>query len=127
MEEHILTNSKKEIGKRIRGFRTSSNLTQAQFAESLDVSTNFISEVETGKKNISLETLCRLCEQYNLSSDYLLFGKDSSAFSQCTLSEFLSSLSAEDIPIVIEYLEALIKLKKLAPENIHSPYSPDTL
>lgn len=122
-----MTHSKKEIGKRIRSFRTGSNLTQAQFAESLDVSTNFISEVETGKKNISMETLCRLCTQYNLSADYLLFGKDSSSFSQCTLSEFLSSLSAEDIPIVIEYLEALMNLKKLDQENSHSLCSSDAL
>lgn len=108
-----MTNSRIEIGRRIRNFRTGNNLTQAQFAENLDVSTNFISEIETGKKNISLETLCRLCKQYDLSADYLLFGKENDDFSQHTLSEFLSALSVEDISIVIEYLEALAKIKNL--------------
>ena len=44
------------IGRRIRAFRLNNNLTQAQLAEALDVSTNFISEVETGKKIISIDT-----------------------------------------------------------------------
>lgn len=113
-----MTNNKIETGKRIRDFRVRNNLTQAQFAETLDVSTNFISEVETGKKNISLEILCRLCKKYNLSADYILFGKDTSALAKCTLSEFLSALSIDDIPIIIEYLEASAKLKKLEQEKI---------
>lgn len=102
-----------ETGRRIRDFRVRNHMTQAQFAESLDVSTNFISEIETGKKRISQDTLCRLCEQYDLSADYLLFGKPSSAYLHYTLSEFLSSLSEKDIPVVIEYLEATLKIKKL--------------
>ncbi len=108
-----MTNERLETGKRIRNFRTQNHLTQAQFAESLDVSTNFISEIETGKKGVSLEILHRLCQQYSLSADYLLFGKEGPVPSEYTLSEFLASLSAEDIPIVIEYLEATLKIKKL--------------
>lgn len=113
-----MTSKKIEIGKRIRDYRVKNNLTQAQFSETLDVSTNFISEIETGKKNISLETLCRLCEKYDLSADYILFGRDTSSLTKCTLSEFLSALSAEDIPIIIEYLEASVKLKKLEQDKI---------
>lgn len=117
MEDSILTNTKTEIGRRIRNFRLTNNLTQAQLAESLDISTNFVSEVETGKKNISLEILFRLCQYYNLSADYILFGKDYSSSSQRTLSEFLFSLSADDIPTIMEYLEASMKLKKLEEER----------
>ena len=108
-----MTNNRLETGKRIRDFRVKHHLTQAQFAESLDVSTNFISEIETGKKGVSQYLLYRLCEQYRLSADYLLFGKQNTDLSQNTLSKFLSSLSEEDIPVVIEYLEATLKLKKL--------------
>ncbi len=112
-----MTNTKTEIGRRIRNFRIANNLTQAQLAESLDISTNFVSEVETGKKNISLEILYRICQSYNLSADYILFGKDHSCSSQHTLSEFLFSLPADDIPTIIEYLEASMKLKKLEEEK----------
>ncbi len=108
-----MIHSRFETGRRIRDFRVSHHLTQAQFAESLDVSTNFISEIETGKKGISQYLLARLCEQYNLSADYLLFGKEGDSLSWDTLSEFLSSLSEEDIHVVMEYLEATLKLKEL--------------
>lgn len=108
-----MANTKTEIGRRIRNFRIAHNLTQAQLAESLDISTNFISEVETGKKNISLEILCRLCLHYNLSADYILLGRDNSSCPQHTLADFLFSLSADDIPTIIEYLEASMKLKEL--------------
>lgn len=112
-----MANNRIEIGKRIRNFRINNNLTQAQFAESLNVSTNFISEIETGKKSISQDTLCRICESYHLSADYLLFGKSNQYPSPYTLSEFLSSLSLEDIPTVIDYLEATMKIKKLDMKN----------
>ncbi len=120
MEGFRLTNDRFETGRRIRDFRSQNHLTQAQLAESLDVSTNFISEIETGKKGISQDTLYRLCQQYNLSADYLLFGRQGPSPSEYTLSEFLSSLSTDDIPIVIEYLEATLKIKKL--DKKRSPY-----
>ncbi len=119
-----MTNDRFETGRRIRDFRSQKHLTQAQLAESLDVSTNFISEIETGKKGISQDTLYRLCQQYNLSADYLLFGRQGPSPSEYTLSEFLSSLSTEDIPIVIEYLEATLKIKKL--DKKRSPYPNET-
>lgn len=98
-----------EIGKRIRDFRVRKGLTQAQFAEALDVSTNFISEIENGKKNISLETLKRVCTEYHLSADYILFNKDN--FSDYMLIERLSTLTVQDIHTVIEYLQALLKMR----------------
>ena len=61
-----MTNDRLETGKRIRKFRIQNNPTQAQFAESLDVSTNFISEIETGKKGISQDTLYRISPLHRL-------------------------------------------------------------
>ena len=109
----MINSNRLETGKRIRDLRLSHHLTQAQFAESLDVSTNFISEIETGKKGVSQYMLYRLCEQYDLSADYLLFGKENFTLSHSTLSEFLSSLSEDDIHVVIEYLKAMLKLKEV--------------
>lgn len=106
-----MKNNKAEIGHRIRTFRLQNNLTQAQLAEVLDVSTNFISEVETGKKNISIDTLCLLCEHYHLSADYLLMGKEDSA--NTFLIERLTSLPTQDILTVIQYLEIYLKMRKI--------------
>ena len=105
-----------DIGQRIRSFRLSRDLTQAELAESLDVSTNYISEIENGKKGMSQDTLCRLCLTYHLSADFLLFGKCEKDVSKQSLFESLSSIPADTIPVVIEYLEASLKIKKLASE-----------
>lgn len=103
-----------EMGQRIRSFRIANNLTQAQFAESLDVSTNYVSEIENGKKGISQETLFKLCDIYHLSADFLLFGKgNDSTLGECTLFELLSSIPTDTIPIVIEYLQAALKIRRL--------------
>ncbi len=90
------------VGERVRNYRVSNKYTQADFAEKIDISINFLSEIENGKKGMSQETLYKLCEQFDLSADYILFGKndsDASGHSQAldhaelkTLTDFLVSM-----------------------------------
>ncbi|MCC8138828.1 MAG: helix-turn-helix domain-containing protein [Lachnospiraceae bacterium] len=108
-----LKSDRLECGRLIRDFRLGRHMTQAQLAESLEVSTNFISEIETGKKGISHDTLCRLCKRYNLSADYILFGTAPEHRQTPPLYDALSTLSVEEIPVVIRYLEAMLKVKQL--------------
>lgn len=64
------------VGERVRNYRVTNSYTQTDFAEKIDISVNFLSEIENGKKGMSQETLYKLCEQFDLSADYILFGKD---------------------------------------------------
>lgn len=64
------------VGERVRDYRRSNRYTQANFAKKIDISMNFLSEIENGRKGMSQETLYKLCEQFGLSADYILFGKD---------------------------------------------------
>ena len=72
----MLTNTdlRQSVGKRVHDSRIKSDYTQAQFAELIDISVNFLSEIENGKKGMSQETLYKLCKQFNISADYILFG-----------------------------------------------------
>ncbi len=70
---------KSSVGERIRNYRISNSYTQADFAEKIDISINFLSEIENGKKGMSQETLYKLCEHFGLSADYILFGKEEAA------------------------------------------------
>ena len=63
-----------EIGKRIHIARERIGLTQEVLAEKLDLSTQYISDVERGASGISVPTLMSLCEILHISSDYILFG-----------------------------------------------------
>lgn len=67
--------SKKEVGKRLRDLRCKMGMTQEQFAEKLDISTQLYKKMEIGENNISLNTLNKMKNKLNFSADYLLFGE----------------------------------------------------
>lgn len=63
-----------QIGEQIRIARENAKLTQEQFAERIDVSPQYISDLERGVVGISLPTLKRACVVLGVSSDQILFG-----------------------------------------------------
>ena len=64
-----------EIGRRIQFSREEAGLTQEQLAERLSLSPQFISIIERGSAGASLETVIKLCNVLNVSSDWILLGK----------------------------------------------------
>lgn len=103
-----------EIGQRIRKIRLERDMTQAQFSESVYITSNFLSEIENGKKGLSCETLYNICEAQNLSSDYLLFGETKDENSPVeSIMEVAPDLSLKELSVVITYLDALKKMKEL--------------
>lgn len=103
---------KLSIGKRIHKFRTDNGYTQAQFAELIDISVNFLSEIENGKKGMSQDTICKLCSHFGISADFILFGKtEETSYPKGTLLEIANTLDSNDLDLVIEYLTSLQKMK----------------
>lgn len=74
-----------EIGKRIHIARERRHMTQEVLAEKLDLSTQYISDVERGASGISIDTLINICEVLSVSSDYLLFGNITSSVMEDTV------------------------------------------
>lgn len=62
-----------QIGERIKIAREKSGLTQEQFAEVIDKTPQFISDLERGVSGISIETLKVICEKLRITSDSILF------------------------------------------------------
>lgn len=62
------------LGKHIREQRKEKNYTLEQLAEKLDVSTTFIGQIERAKGIPSLETLVKIANVLEISTDSLLFG-----------------------------------------------------
>lgn len=62
------------IGRRIRTFRKSLNISRFDFCDKAQISSRFLTDVETGKSGISAETLYNLCLGTGVSADYILFG-----------------------------------------------------
>ena len=66
-----------QIGEQIRLAREQGKLTQEQFAERIEVSPQYISDLERGVVGISIPTLKRACIALGTSSDRILFGTTS--------------------------------------------------
>ncbi|MBR1852092.1 MAG: helix-turn-helix transcriptional regulator [Lachnospiraceae bacterium] len=105
------------IGNRIREYRLENRLTQAEFAEIMDISVNFLSEIENGKKGMSQDTIYRLCKHFHLSADYIIFGLENTVIktAPCTLDDiinYVSKMPLEELDTFIEYVISLKKLKE---------------
>ena len=68
-----------EIGQRIREHRDSLGYTREQVSKIVDISPQFLSEVERGVKGVSSDMLRKLCDGLGLTADYVLWGKKSLA------------------------------------------------
>lgn len=62
-----------QIGNRVKRAREKSGMTQEQFAEFINKTPQFISDLERGVSGISIETLRTICEKLCISSDSILF------------------------------------------------------
>lgn len=96
-----------EIGKRIQDRRKDIGYTQEKFAELLDLSTQYVSDVERGVAGISLETLISICKILTISSDRILFGMMSNDNTQ-NLTERLQHVPPEHFIILNDMIENII-------------------
>lgn len=96
-----------EIGKRILDRRKQLGLTQEALAEKAEVTTQFVSYAESGKRAMRPENLLKISEALGVSADYLLTGdmidKDS-----LLLSEKLRMLTPKQLRLIEGLLDTYI-------------------
>lgn len=90
------------IGKRIKQARMLKHYTQAQLADIIGMSSKNLSLIERGLAGISVPTLISLCNALDVSSDYILFGKQFADNS--VLGKLISTLSADELSILEKLL-----------------------
>lgn len=81
-----------QMGSRIQDARLLAGMTQEQLSEAIDVTPQYLSDLERGKVGTSITTLINLCSTLHVPSDYILFGKND---------------NNEDISYVIERIKYL--------------------
>lgn len=67
-----ISNQKEIIGNRIKKLRKESKIKQETLAQAAGIAAGFLSEVENGKKGVSMEVLGKLADYFDVSTDYLL-------------------------------------------------------
>ena len=77
---------KKQIGTRIRNRRIQMHFTQERLAELANVTPQTISSAERGTKELRIVNFYQICIALEVSSEYLLFGKNVSS-NKCSFIE----------------------------------------
>lgn len=83
------------IGNKIYQLRRSINMTQQELAEKVGISVTFLSEIENGRKSMSVDTLIKLSKVLQVSLDTIVFGKDAEDDMQKDVVSMMSTLPLE--------------------------------
>ena len=65
-----------DFGKRLQQLRKDKDMIQEDLAPELYISIEYLKKLETGKRRPSLELLISISEYFDVSTDYLLTGKE---------------------------------------------------
>lgn len=98
-----------EVGQRIADRRKALGLTQEELAEKSNLTTQFVSYAESGKRASRPENLMKIASVLGVSTDYLLTG-DIIDKDKLLLSEKLGRLSASEVRIIENIIDECIKL-----------------
>lgn len=100
----------KAVGKRIQYYRKARGYTQEQFAEIIDLSTNYLSDVERGKSSVRLDKLVLIMNTLGCSADELFADVIKTGFQvrSTRLSEEIEKLSPEEQDTAFSVLKAYI-------------------
>lgn len=96
------------VGDRIREIREELGLTLDKLADKTSISKGFLSDVETGKRDISSEYLLKIADAMGASLDYLLRGVNStSSTTRQKPVEIPSELSEAAQQLKLSYAQTL--------------------
>lgn len=100
---------KKAMGMRIQQARKVAHLTQMKFSEKIDVSTQYVSDLERGIVGCSVPTLVKICDVLDVSADFILRGQEKDSQKFFAISEEFSDLSTEEQELIEEGIALLKK------------------
>ena len=98
----------KEMGQRIMERRKKLGLTQEALAERSELTTQFVSYAESGKRGMRPENLMKIAAALGVSTDYLLTG-DIIDKDKLLLSDKLGKLSPQQVRIVESVVDECIR------------------
>lgn len=101
-----------EMGQRIMQRRKALGWTQETLAEKADVTTQFVSYAEAGKRAMRPENLRKMAAALDVSTDYLLTG-DIVDKDLLLLSDKLEKLTSSQLRIVENVIDACVSLCEL--------------
>ena len=105
----------KALGERIRETRKERGLTQLELAEKVRISPTYMSEIELGKSNFGVETLIRISEELQVSTDWLIRAAVPEV--NAIYQNEIHSIIKDCEPALIEYMLQMLQLMKKTSEK----------
>lgn len=100
---------KRKVGQRIQDLRKNRDITQSRLSEMLEyTSERQLQRIENGESGCSVDKLMEIAQVLNTSTDYLLFGKETSV-NTVEPDEAIFSLLSDRSPQEKEYAYRLLK------------------
>ncbi len=101
----------KELGRRIKNARLNQKLTQEQFAELLDISVSYVSLIERGSRNATVETLLAIADVLDVSVASLLQdATEQSRDEEQTIiwQELMQNRTAEEKDMILQTVKTIV-------------------
>lgn len=97
------------IGQRIARRRIQMGLKQIELADRLDISNNYLSSIERGEENPSLEVIVGLCNELRVTPDYLLMGNMYSNNIPQNIVDGLRICSEDDLMLMTVIMQHMVE------------------
>ena len=115
-----------KIGARIREARESARMTREAFAERVDISAQFLTDIERGRMGASVETIVRICDVLGVTTDTILRAPDlDEEVTARQLGVLLNRVPRTLLPLVIDNIRDQVNLIEAAQEIKKSDWKDD--
>lgn len=98
------------FGKKIRTIRENQKLSREKLAEMANISTQFLADIENGKKGMSALTLKKICSALHTTSDSVIFNKSTSVSNCQNISDMLNTVPLEKQKDIEEIIMRIIRI-----------------
>ncbi|AWX31803.1 helix-turn-helix domain-containing protein [Methanosphaera sp. BMS] len=105
------------MGMRIKYLRQKHNFTQREVGEFLDISQSLLAKVESNERNLDITKILKLCDLFNVSEEYLIFGKGNYDKNTIAFRKDNKSINLKTIARMNRIINNLKYMKELYEEN----------
>lgn len=116
------------VGQRIRLERKRLGISQETLANDLDISLNYLGEIERGKRTVSLNIAEKLCHYFHLTLDYLYKGIETGTVNEDSSCEtdprremllLMELCTDQELQLCLEVMKPLIITWRNALDSTH--------
>lgn len=98
----------RRISERLKELRKKANMTQAMLSEQLNMADDTYGNYEREKSDPSIDTIVALAQIYNVTTDYILTGKEMDA--DAKVSSIISKCPDNKLSDLLTIMEGIVNL-----------------